>query len=308
MIILLQYVKKNPKRFVGLATLPMQSSELAVQELERCMKIGFAGIQIGSHINDMTLADPKLFPVFQACERLGAAVFIHPWDMCGEDLMKKYWLPWLVGMPMETSLAICSLIFGGIFERLPKLRVGFAHGGGSFVGTIGRIEHGFKVRPDLVAIDNKVNPRNYCGRFWVDSLVHDKEALTNCIKLFGPERIVLGSDYPFPLGEDKPGELVESMSDLTEQEKDDICWKNALEFLGMSTKQFIDENDEDRKEIIRQKSKDKQFEISASMQTVQKELPVQKSLEQALSTLNIVNSLSHTNSSSSGVQSTSTSL
>jgi len=144
---------------------------------------------------------------------------------------------------METSLAICSLIFGGVFQRLPKLRVAFAHGGGSFIGTIGRIEHGFQVRPDLVAVDNKVNPRAYCGRFWVDSLVHDPEALKSVVSLLGHEKVVLGSDYPFPLGEDLPGQLVQSADYLTLKQKQDILWHNAFQFLGRDPKYFLPEQD-----------------------------------------------------------------
>ena len=116
--------------------------------------------------------------------------------MVGKERMPKYWLPWLVGMPAETSLAICSMIFGGVFERFPSLRVAFAHGGGAFPITIGRIEHGFDVRPDLVAIENKISPRSYLARvdehgesrparFYVDSLVHDPDALRLLCKLFG---------------------------------------------------------------------------------------------------------------------------
>ena len=131
-------------------------------------------MQIGSHVNDWNLSDPALFAVFAAAAELGAAVFVHPWDMMGEARMQKYWLPWLVGMPAEVSLAICSIIFGGVLERLPTLRVAFAHGGGAFPGTLGRIQHGFEARPDLVAVDNPVPPRDYLGRFWVDSLVHDR--------------------------------------------------------------------------------------------------------------------------------------
>ncbi len=100
-------------------------------------QLSFAGVQIGSHINDMTLDRPEFDPIFAAAERLGAAIFVHPWDMIGSRLMNKYWLPWLVGMPAETCLAICSMIFGGVFQRYPALRVCFAHGGGSFCGTIG---------------------------------------------------------------------------------------------------------------------------------------------------------------------------
>ncbi len=226
-------VAENPSRFVGLATLPLQDPKLAVKELTRAVKeLGLAGAQIGTHVNELNLNDPALFPVFEAAESLGAAIFIHPWDMMGEARMQKYWLPWLVGMPAELSLAICSMIFGGVFERLPKLRVAFAHGGGSFPGTLGRIEHGFQARPDLCAIDNAVNPREYLGKFYVDSLVHDKKTLTQIIELFGENRVMVGSDYPFPLGEEVPGKLIESLEHLSEKTRAQLLYGNALEWLG----------------------------------------------------------------------------
>src|SRR5205823_11200675 len=138
-----EVVRAHPSRFAGLGTLPMQDAELSVRELERCMgELGLAGVQIGSHVNSKNLDHPDLFPIFQAAERLGAAVFVHPWDMLAKDRMTKYWLGWLVGMPAETTLAICSVIFGGVLERLPRLKIAFAHGGGSFAGTFGRIEAG----------------------------------------------------------------------------------------------------------------------------------------------------------------------
>ncbi len=158
-----------PKRFVGLGTIPLQAPDLAIKELERCMKIGLKGIQIGSHVNDWNLSAPELFPVFEAAQELGAAIFVHPWDMMSKEKMQKYWLPWLVGMPAESSLAICSMIFSGVLEKLPRLKVAFAHGGGSFPATIGRIEHGFNVRPDLVAVDNPINPREYLNRIYLDT-------------------------------------------------------------------------------------------------------------------------------------------
>jgi len=226
-------VKDFPDRFIGLGTLPMQAPDLAVKELERCVKdLGLAGIEIGSHINDWNLDDEKLFPVYEAAEDLGAAVFVHPWDMMGKDRMPKYWLPWLVGMPAETSLAICSMIFGGIFEKFKKLKVCFAHGGGSFPMTIGRIEHGFNVRPDLVAIDNNINPRDYLGKFYLDSLVHDETALKFIVELIGEDKIVLGSDYPFPLGEHHPGKLIEKVYHYNKSVREKLLWKNAVEFLG----------------------------------------------------------------------------
>jgi len=236
---LAETVRQHPKRFVGLGTLPLQAPELAVQELERCVnELGFPGVEIGSHVNDWNLNAPELFPVFERAAELGAALFVHPWDMMGKPDMERYWLPWLVGMPAETSRAICSLIFGGVFERLPKLRVAFAHGGGSFPATVARVQHGFDVRPDLCAIDNDKPPRSYLGKFWVDSLVHDPEILRYLIKLVGERRIALGSDYPFPLGEHHPGKLIESMDDLGADTKAALLGGSALEWLGLSEEQF----------------------------------------------------------------------
>ncbi len=231
-------VAEQPRRFVGLGTLPMQAPDLAVRELERCVnELQLAGIQIGSNINGRNLDDALLIPVFAAAEALNAAIFVHPWDMLGRDRMTKFWLPWLVGMPAELSLAICSMIFGGVFERFPRLRVAFAHGGGAFPSTIGRIQHGFEARPDLCAIENPIEPRRYLGRFYVDSLVHDERVLRYLIELIGADAIALGSDYPFPLGEPEPGRLIESM-DLPKAVKEQLLHGTALNWLNMSAEGF----------------------------------------------------------------------
>ncbi|MBC86394.1 MAG: hypothetical protein CL677_04380 [Bdellovibrionaceae bacterium] len=166
-------------------------------------------------------------------------VFVHPWDMMGKERMPEYWLPWLVGMPAESSLAICSLIFGGVFERLPNLKVAFAHGGGSFPSTIGRIEHGFNMRPDLCAKDNAKSPKSYLGKFYLDSLTHSPEVLRYIIDLIGVDKVCLGSDYPFPLGEVKPGELIESMSDLSLADKEALLHGSALNWLGLNKNLFV---------------------------------------------------------------------
>lgn len=231
-------VKKHPKRFVGLATVPLQDVALAIQELKRSKEIGLVGVQIGTNVNQKNLSEPEFFPFFEACQQLEMAVFIHPWEMMGQDDMQKYWLPWLVGMPAETARAIASMIFSGIFEKLPKLRVAFAHGGGSFPATIGRIQHGFDCRPDLVAIDNNVAPKNYIGKFWIDSLVHDKHTLDFVINVMGKDKVGLGTDYPFPLGELQPGKLINEMP-YDDETKEMLLSKNALDWLGLKKEQFI---------------------------------------------------------------------
>ncbi|HEY9775883.1 MAG TPA: amidohydrolase family protein [Planktothrix sp.] len=238
-------VREHPTRFAGLATLPMHAPDLAIKELERCVKeLGLAGVQIGSHVNELNLSAPELFPIFEAAQELGASVFVHPWDMMGQEKMEKYWLPWLVGMPAEVSLAICSMIFGGVFERLPRLRVCFAHGGGAFSATIGRIDHGFHARQDLCAIDNKVAPRDYLGRFFVDSLVHDGRQLRFITELYGENRVVLGTDYPFPLGEEEPGRLIESENGFNDHLRAKLLMANALEWLGKRAEDFSLEGSE----------------------------------------------------------------
>ncbi len=231
-------VSRFPKNYIGLGTIPMQDTEAAIRELRRCKEIGIVGIQIGSNINTENLSEDKFFPIFEACQELDMALMIHPWQMMGFDQLQKYWLPWLVGMPAETSRAACSLIFGGVLERLPKLRVCFSHAGGSFLPTIGRIEHGFNCRPDLVAIDNPVNPREYVGKFWVDSITHDIDALKYILNMQGSKKVCLGSDYPFPLGDLEIGKFIEQ-SDLEPQDIENIFCHSTLEWLNLPLSKFL---------------------------------------------------------------------
>ncbi len=219
-----------PEHYIALGTLPMQDTNLAIKELHRLKDLGFPGIQIGSNVNQLNLGEPQFFPIFEACHALDMAVFVHPWEMMGEADMKKYWLPWLVGMPAETTRAICSLIFSGVMERLPDLRFCFAHAGGSFVPTLGRIQHGFNCRPDLVALDNSVSPTDYLGRFWVDSATHDPQLFRYILDAVGEDKMCLGSDYPFPLGDLEIGRFIEEMH-LPKPVEEKIFYKNALVWL-----------------------------------------------------------------------------
>lgn len=229
---LAQLMHDHPRHYLGLGTLPMQEPALAVQELQRCKEIGLPGVQIGSNINDKNLSEPDFYPVFEACQELDMAVFVHPWNMMGFHSMRKYWLPWLVGMPAETARAICSFVFSGAFERWPRLRLCFAHAGGSFIPTIGRIQHGFDCRPDLVAVDNPNPPRSYLGRFWVDCITHDPALLRYIINAIGADKICLGSDYPFPLGDLEIGAFVRDM-DLPDRTVESIYSRNTLAWLGV---------------------------------------------------------------------------
>jgi aminocarboxymuconate-semialdehyde decarboxylase len=255
--------RAHPARFVGLGTIPMNAPALAIREMERCVRdLGMAGVQIGSNVNGRNLGEPEFFEVFAAAQELGACVFVHPWEMlCGppsqppaqgafpsppvlSSRLAQHWSAWLVGMPAETCLALCSLLFSGVFEKLPRLRIGFAHGGGSFPGTIGRIDHGFHARPDLCQTHTKTPPRGHvrnhdgAAKFYVDSLVHDAVALRVLIELMGPERIMLGSDYPFPLGEDNPGELIATIQHIPEPARSQMLQATAVEFLGRAGARF----------------------------------------------------------------------
>lgn len=233
-------VSTNPKRFVGAATVPLQDPVLAGEELRRSITdLGLKAVQIGSHVNSLNLDDKSLDPFYKAAEDLNCPIFVHPWDMETGGRMSKYWLPWLVGMPAETTTAICSIIFGGVLERFRSLKMCFAHGAGAFPYTLGRIQHGFEVRPDLCATDNIVPPVNYMGRLYSDSLVHNEESLKLLINVLGENKILLGSDYPFPLGEKTPGQIIEKMPGLDAKLKEQILGTNAMEFLGLDKQQFL---------------------------------------------------------------------
>ncbi|MFN7964206.1 MAG: amidohydrolase family protein [Acidobacteriota bacterium] len=230
---LAEVVARYPARFAGLGTVPLQAPELAIAELTRCVReLGLSGVQIGTHVDDRNLDDPALFSFFAAAAELGAAVFVHPWEMLAKARMPKYWLPWLVGMPTETALAASTLAFGGVLERLPTLRIGLAHGGGSWPWLLGRMTHGFAARPDLCAVDNPVSPEKYARRFFYDTLLHDTAALRYLVALAGAERVALGTDYPFPLGESEPGALIDSLSELDPLVRARLLGGTALEFLG----------------------------------------------------------------------------
>ncbi|MDC1068481.1 amidohydrolase family protein [Candidatus Kapabacteria bacterium] len=232
-----QRVEEHPDRFIGLGTIPMQDSELAIKELERIKnELKLPGIEIGTHVNGKNLDNPDLFPILKACEDLDLAIFIHPWDMLGGDRLNKYWMKWLVSMPAETTTAIMSLIFGGVLDKLPNLRICFAHGGGSYIGTLSRIKHGFDVRPDLIAVNTKKSPYDYFGMLYFDSLTHDKTMLKYLIELAGFDRVCLGTDYPFPLGELEPGKLIDSIESFTTEQKDLLNYKTALNWLKIDSK------------------------------------------------------------------------
>ena len=236
---IVQICREEPQRFIGLGTIPMQNTDMAISEMDRCInELKFPGIEIGSNINGKNLSSKKFQPIFEHAEKIGCSIFVHPWEMMGQKDIQKYWLPWLVGMPAETTRAICSIIFGGVMERYPNLKFAFAHGGGTFPFTIGRIDHGFNMRPDLCAMDNDKIPSSYLKHFYVDSLVHNEKVMSFLIDTMGADQIALGSDYPFPLGELQPGNMIEKM-DLSDSVKQRLLAGTALEWMGLNETNYI---------------------------------------------------------------------
>ena len=227
----IKLIHTHEDNFEALGTIPMQAPELAVKEIERCKLEGIKGVQIGSNINGECISSEKFSPVFNSLMENDMCLLVHPWDVYGKEALNKYWLQWLVGMPSETTRVICSLIFSGFFERFSSLRIAFAHSGGSFSGTFSRIRHGFESRPDICAIDNDINPESYLGKFYVDSIVHDTRTLDFVVSVFGDDSVLLGSDYPFPLGELSQGDFIMSNSNLSDNQKKKIVYDNPVKWL-----------------------------------------------------------------------------
>ena len=224
---------QRPDKFIALGTLPMQDIALSIKELERLKTLNVKGVQIGSNINNVNLDDDRFLPLYAAMQDLDMALFVHPWEMMGEEFTQKFWLPWLVGMPAETSRAVCSMIFGGIFDKFPNLRVMFAHAGGSFPFTLGRIAHGWAVRPDLVNLNDVKNPKDYIGKFWVDGITHDTKAFDYLLDMFGSEKICYGTDYPFPLGDLEHGAFIANNPNISDTDKRNIFSESVKQFLKL---------------------------------------------------------------------------
>jgi aminocarboxymuconate-semialdehyde decarboxylase len=191
--------------FVGMATVPLQDTALAVEEMRHAReRLGLRAVEIGTCPAGRDFDDPALFPFFEACAAMDVAIFVHPAaPLAGQERLTRYYFPLIVGNPLETALAISKLIFGGVLERLPRLRICFAHGGGAFPFTLGRLDHGWHVRPEGPAAIPRP-PREYARRLWVDSLSHGPGNVQFIVDQLGADRVVIGSDYPFDMGFDDP--------------------------------------------------------------------------------------------------------
>jgi aminocarboxymuconate-semialdehyde decarboxylase len=221
-------------RLKSLCQVPLQDIDAACAELSRCMRAGHLGVQIGNHVGEKNLDDPDIVTFLHHCADEGAAVLVHPWDMLAPQRMPKYMMPWTVGMPAETQLGIVAMILGGAFDKLPStLRICFAHGGGSFAFLLGRMENAWQHHPIAHGVCELL-PRQYLRRFYVDSAVFDERALRFLVETMGANQVMLGSDYPFPLGEQHVGALIRS-SHLSSQAKVRLLGENAKDFLGLAS-------------------------------------------------------------------------
>jgi aminocarboxymuconate-semialdehyde decarboxylase len=224
-------VARHPRRFVGMATVPLQDPTLAIGELRYAReRLGLTAVEIGTCPGGRDFDDPALFPFFAACRDLGVAVFVHPaTPLVGQERLTKYYFPLIVGNPLETALAISKLIFGGVLERLPDLRICFAHGGGAFPFTLARLNHGWSVRPEgPKAIPRP--PREYARLIYFDSLTLSVSNLRFLVQEFGADRIVIGTDYPFDMGESDPIGFL-GRAELDTATRTAIEGENAVRFL-----------------------------------------------------------------------------
>jgi aminocarboxymuconate-semialdehyde decarboxylase len=224
-----------PDRLLPFCQVPLQDTDAACRELERCMASGHAGVEIGNHVGDRDLDDEGIVTFLQHAASLGAPVFVHPWDMPSTPRLERWMAQWLAGMPAETHLSILAMILGGVFDKVgEQLRICFAHGGGSFAFWVGRMDNAWHGRNDVIGTSQHP-PSHYLDRFSVDSVVFDERALRLLVDTVGSERVMVGSDYPYPLGERPAAGLVRSSDFLDEATRSRILRGNAEAFIGPKT-------------------------------------------------------------------------
>jgi aminocarboxymuconate-semialdehyde decarboxylase len=225
--------ERYPDRLFGLAMLPVHHAGEALGEIERIARApGIRGIYMGTCIGDMDLSDPSLFPVYEALEAAGLPIFLHPLKVIGmEDRLKPFFLSNLLGNPFDTAVAAAHLIFGGVLDRFPKLDFVLPHAGGALPFLIGRLQHGWTVRPELAHME--AGPETYLGRFYYDTVAHSDDALAYLIQKVGPQRVLLGSDYCFDMGYERPVEVVEKQVQLSADEREAIFSANAARLLRL---------------------------------------------------------------------------
>jgi aminocarboxymuconate-semialdehyde decarboxylase len=224
--------QKFPNRFVGTAMLPMQAPDLALKELERAAKLpGMRALYLATNISGTELDDKSFWPVYAKCEELGWPIMLHPVETIGADRTRKYYLRNLLGNPYDSGVAAAHLIFGGVMDAFPKLEVMLPHAGGTYPALVGRLDHGTKVRPELKHM--KQLPSAYLRRFTYDTIGHNDQIVMNLIRMVGADRVMLGSDYCFDMGYDRPVDVVERLTELPTGDRDLILGKTATKLLRL---------------------------------------------------------------------------
>jgi aminocarboxymuconate-semialdehyde decarboxylase len=225
-------VESRRERLRGMATLPMRHPDAAIVELERVVKdYGFKAVEIATAIGDEELADPKFRPVLRRAQELKVVIFAHPNTQGSAGRLDCYYLTNLIGNPLDTTIMVGKLMFSGALDELPGLKMLLAHGGGFLPYQIGRFEHGHSVRPDTSAV-TKTKPMELFKRFYFDALTHSPQAIRHLIDVVGSERVVIGTDSPFDMGEEHPVERLEAVPGLTEAEREDVSYRSALRLFG----------------------------------------------------------------------------
>lgn len=233
-----QRVAAHPERFLGLATVPLQDIDASITEAKRAIRtLGLHGFQIGSNVGGKNLNHPDYFPFFATVAALNVPLFVHPYIPAGEERMQEYYLHNLLGMVAETGLAIASIIYGGVLERLPTLKIIFAHAGGVFPYIVGRMDHGYKVRANECTAAIPQPPSHYLRQVYFDCMAFNPRALRYLVDTVGAEHVLLGSDYPFDMGPiGGPVAEVQANEYLTATEKAQICGGAAMALFGLSDK------------------------------------------------------------------------
>ena len=225
--------REHPERFRGFAFLPLQDTDGSVRELERAMtELDLVGAAVTTNVAGTDWDDDRLFPILEAAERLNAFLFVHPADVRTRKLLDRYHLRNSIGNPLETTIAIASLVYGGVLDRLPNLKLCFAHGGGYAVFAAGRFDHGYEVRSEARASVQRP-PSDYLRSMYFDCLTHSPIALRHLVDLVGIEQVVLGSDFPADMGYRDPVGWLERAPLLDEAEKEQIRGGNLERLLGL---------------------------------------------------------------------------
>jgi aminocarboxymuconate-semialdehyde decarboxylase len=222
-----------PDRLVGLAMLSMQYPDLAVEQLDHAMRtLKLKGAIVSTHVNDSELAAPQYDPLWKKAEDLGALIFMHPAGCTLGEHLSPYYLSNLIGNPADTTIALAHLVFAGVFDRFPRLKLCAAHSGGYFPFYVSRFDHGWHVRPESHTC--REAPSRYLNRIWFDSLVYSPEQLEFLVRRAGASQVVVGTDYPFDMGVENPLERLDAATGLSPTEREAIRGENAARLLNLS--------------------------------------------------------------------------